>query len=321
MSSRPRAWSCSTSCSRSRGSTPAPARRSAGATTRRSCRSPSPSRGSGSSTNGGPGRRSTTSARPICWPGRWTSPSWRGASPRSSAATRCCAPRSAPAPTAGRSRPCTPPGASTCPWSIWTALRPRRARPRLHTGWRRRRAGRSTWPPGRCCGLRRSAWRRTSTPCSSRSTTSSPTAGPWGCWCARSRRSTPPSRRAGRLPCRSCPSSMPTSRPGSGATSRARSWSASSPGGGSTWPALLPCWSCRRTGRARPSRGPPAPRSPSRSPAGCVTLSTPWHSARGRPCSWSSSPPSRLCSTAGRGVTTSSWARPLRTGTATRPRA
>ena len=68
---------------------------------------------------------------------------------------------------------------------------------------RRRPAGRSISSGGRCCAPRCCGWGRPSTSCCSPCITSSPTAGRWGCWCGRSRRSTGPSpRRAGprRLP-------------------------------------------------------------------------------------------------------------------------
>ncbi len=53
--------------------------------------------------------------------------------------------------------------------------------------------------------------------------------------------------------CPSCRSSTPTTRSGSASWLRGRgAGAASSPTGGSGWPARRRCWSCRPTGRARP---------------------------------------------------------------------
>ena len=118
----------------------------------------------------------------------------------------------------------------------------------------------STSAAARCCG--RSSLRLdigeaavpASTCCSSRSTTSSPTAGRWGSSCASSRPSTRPPSRAGPRPSPSCRSSTPTSPAGSGSGSPATSSTGSSPGGGRRSPGPLPSSTCRATGRARRSR-------------------------------------------------------------------
>ena len=106
----------------------------------------------------------------------------RRRSPRSCAATRRCAP-------VRRRWTASPVQVIAPPWPVALPLvdltRPRRRAAR-RPSWRgcapRRRAGRSTSPAARCCGPACCAWRRRSTRSSSPCTTSSPTAGPRGCW-------------------------------------------------------------------------------------------------------------------------------------------
>ncbi len=181
--------------------------------------------------------------------------------------------------------------------------RPRRARwprARRRSAWRASwRAGRSTSSAGRCCAPSCCGSRRASTPCSSTCTTSSPTAGRWGCWCARSPPSMPRRGRGmGRSPrlCRSCRSSTPTSPSGSAAGSPARCSSGRSPTGGSGWPALRHRSTCRATGRAR--RCPPTAARIC-TPSSAPTSRAAWHGWRGgtgRASTWPSSPASRRSS-------------------------
>ncbi len=92
---------------------------------------------------------------------------------------------------------------------------------------------------------------KASTGCCSPCTTSSRTAGPWVCWCARSPCSTRPVSRERPRPCRRCRSSTPTSPRGSAAGLAVRCWKPSWPTGGGSWPEPRPCSSCPPTGRGR----------------------------------------------------------------------
>ncbi len=92
---------------------------------------------------------------------------------------------------------------------------------------------------------------RASTGCCSPCTTSSRTAGPWACWCARSPCSTRPASRESPRPCRRSRCSTPTSPRGSAAGLAVRCWKPSWPTGGGSWPEPRPCSSCPQTGRGR----------------------------------------------------------------------
>ena len=158
--------------------------RGAGARASR-CRSPSPRSGSGSSTSSSRERRPTTSRRR---PARGAARRRRrcAGAPRRDrrAATRRCAP---PSPRrdgrAGAGRRGRPPR-SPLPLVDLSGLpaAPREAearaarRERGRAGRSTSRAGRSCAPP--CCGWRRAEHAVAARPC----TTSSPTAGRWGCW-------------------------------------------------------------------------------------------------------------------------------------------
>ena len=263
-SARPSAWTCRCAGSSRPPPWPAMAARRAGrhgrgraaaadpsrAAAKATCRSPSPRSASGSSTACSPAARPTT-----C---RWRSPREGRLD--------------VPAPRRGALRDRAPPRGA--------AHRLRRARRRAGPGGapaaaRAAAGGGSAWPvvdrreaEARSLGLAEAARPfdlargpllravllaagAGAAPAAARTcTTSSRTAGPWACWCARSRRAlrgrpaaagaAGPVRRLRRL--------------AAAAGSPARCWSGSSPGGASGCAARPRPWSCRPTGRGRRSR-------------------------------------------------------------------
>ena len=98
--------------------------------------------------------------------------------------------------------------------------------------------------------------------------------------------STPPLPRAGPRRSPRCRSSTPTSPSGSGSGSTERGSSGSSPTGGNASAGRLPCWSCRRTGRARRCRRPAGATVVGRLPAELTRAPRTRSAARrGRRCS------------------------------------
>ena len=224
-----------------RGGRPPPRRRSGAPRGRGRCRCRSRSSGSGWWTAWSRGAPPTTCRTRCGCAGRWTRPRCGAAWASWCGGTRRCARSSGSA------------AASPCRWSARRL--PSRCRRstcrgdgrRAGSGKRgawpaRRRCGRSTWRAGRCCAARCCAWAGRTTCSSSRCTTSSPTGGAWGCWCGRSRGSTPPSPAVGSPRSPSCRCSTPTTRCGSAPGSRARCWRSSWAGGGRAWPARPRCW-------------------------------------------------------------------------------
>ena len=184
------------------------------------------------------------------------SPSW-------SAATRPCAPPSAPRPGS--------PSSVIAPAGVPAPARGGPARPaRLRArgrgpapGRARTRSGPSTWPRARCCAPRC---------CSSASgehvllLDHAPhrlrrlVHGRAGARAGRALRGLLP--RASPRRCPSCPCSTRTTPSGSASGCRARCWSSSSPTGGSSSPGAPPRWSCPPTGPVPPSSPTAAPSLP-----------------------------------------------------------
>ena len=250
-------------------------RRSAGRAGARSrCRSPSPSSGSGSSTSSSRARAVyNVPGGPAPARARSTSAALRAAARRDRrAATRRCAPPSprrtasrvqviAPRRRAGPRRRSTSPG---CRTPAREARRPARGRGGAAAVRPRARAARCG---PLCCGWaseEHRAARHHAPHRLGRLVDRRPACASW-------RPSTAPSQRAGRRRCRSCRSSTPTSRSGSGGGSRARCSTARARLlAASAWPGAPGALELPPTGRARRCRATAAPRALRRGP--CAAL-------------------------------------------------
>ncbi len=282
-------------------------------------RSPTRSSGSGSSTAWRRGARPTTCPRPTASPGRSRRRRSPPPSPRWRAATGFSAPASSSAMASRGRRSRNLRRRGSCRWWISAPWLPNAGAPSWRACAPRRPSGRSTSPRDPSGAPGSSAWARATTPLSKTSTrsssasiTPSTTAGPRGCSSASSRRSMARRSWGRRRPWPSRPSSTPTSRPGS-APGRRRCSAASSPIGAGSSPARRRPSSCRRTGRARPSRASAAPA------AGCSSgrrrrrASARRRGGRGRRSTCCSSRPSRRRWRATAARRTSSSARRSRT--------
>ena len=215
------------------------------------CRSPS--NACGFSISSSPADRPTTARSPSAsrdgsFPAR--SPT---RSPRSWPGTRRSAPPSPPA-TGFRCKSSTLRPRWRFPRSTSPTSRPKNGTLLSPGAWPRRRRARSISPAMACSGRCCSGSARSTTRCCWSCITSRPTGGrrgsSWASWPS----STMPPTPRGPPGSRRCRSSTRTTRCGSGRGCRARCSSASSPTGRPSWPGRPPCWTCRSTVPARPSR-------------------------------------------------------------------